>query len=691
MRSHRPSVLPLVVGVTGKRDLRGHDEAVRDTLRTIFDRLDAHCPRSDKILLTGLAEGADTLAAEEALRRPGWRVIAALPLAAEVYLQDFEAAAAAHLKALLADPRVHPLPLKPLLHPKTGRALDVEALARTEGATNEARNEHYEQLGLFIAEHCGLLIAIKNLDETPGRLGGTARVVHGRLHGRRDHPAADVVRRSQELAAAPPLGDPTVGPVWLIDLAAYEAPRAGPPFTVLMPGETDEAVPGSPSSLDPAGPSPSHEQLVRLSLADADQIEALNRRAMRLGAGAWRKVNEAAGPDTGDAGAMIQRAHQVFSGIQMSVNGRLKAGVWLLAAFFLAAITAFECYAELKPFDWSPWMSWVYLVAAIAAVAVNLFAAGRAWQPIAEDYRAIAEALRVQLAWWGAGLGGPAHRVDRFYLQGGHGSLARVRGMLSQSLNAALLTRPPARRVVGTEDHWISGQISYFRSRNASRQTALFWTEHTSWFLFAASLGSAACLALMQLSWRMPFLVVTLGPRELDPRLLLVALSASVVVALFLASVLIAPLANDEDESRTIWIKALGWLMAAVAGGFVAAGLCALATLLPDPRGGCQTAQCLADERWRLAKDMVAMAAILPVAAAGAIRFIAEKLSWSAELRGYKEAEARFRRGAEALAANPSPEARRQVITALGLDALRENEAWLRAHRERPLEPIVGG
>jgi hypothetical protein len=388
---------------------------------------------------------------------------------------------------------------------------------------------------------------------------------------------------------------------------------------------------------------------------------------------------------------MILRAHHVFSAIQMSVNGRLKACVWLLAACFLAAITAFECYVELKPFGWSPWMSWVYLVAAIAAVAVNLFAAGRAWQPIAEDYRAIAEALRVQLAWWGAGYTGAGHRVDRFYLQGGHGSLARVRGMLSQALNAALLTRSPARRSVGSEDHWISGQISYFRSRIASRQASLFWTEHTSWFLFAASLGSAACLALMQMAWRMPFLVVTLGPGDLDPRLLLVALSASVVLALFLASVLIAPLANDEDQSRTIWIKALGWLMAAVAGGFIAAGLFALATLLPDPRGGCQTAQCLADERWRLAKDMVAMAAILPVAAAGAIRFIAEKLSWSAELRGYKEAEARFRRGAEALADNPAADARRRIITALGLDALRENEAWLRAHRERPLEPIVGG
>jgi len=34
---------------------------------------------------------------------------------------------------------------------------------------------------------------------------------------------------------------------------------------------------------------------------------------------------------------------------------------------------------------------------------------------------------------------------------------------------------------------------------------------------------------------------------------------------------------------------------------------------------------------------------------------------------------------------------RRQIILALGAEALRENETWLREHRERPLEPIVGG
>ena len=34
---------------------------------------------------------------------------------------------------------------------------------------------------------------------------------------------------------------------------------------------------------------------------------------------------------------------------------------------------------------------------------------------------------------------------------------------------------------------------------------------------------------------------------------------------------------------------------------------------------------------------------------------------------------------------------RRRIILDLGQEALGENESWIRAHRERPLEPVVGG
>src|SRR3984893_12943403 len=46
------------------------------------------------------------------------------------------------------------------------------------------------------------------------------------------------------------------------------------------------------------------------------------------------------------------------------------------------------------------------------------------WEAVAEDYRAVAEILRVQRAWWSAGLNA---RVDREHLQGVDQDLAPIR------------------------------------------------------------------------------------------------------------------------------------------------------------------------------------------------------------------------------------------------------------------------
>jgi len=93
-------------------------------------------------------------------------------------------------------------------------------------------------------------------------------------------------------------------------------------------------------------------------------------------------------------------------------------------------------------------------------------------------------------------------------------------------------------------------------------------------------------------------------------------------------------------------------------------------------------------------KELIAMAVILPAAIAGALRYVADKSSWAAELSGYEHAVQHFRRGAAALAGARDMDEiaeHRELIRALGAEALSENEAWLRSHRERPLEPVVGG
>src|SRR3954453_2787819 len=89
-----PDRLPLVIGVTGHRDLRDEDvarlegegAAIVTGLRRDFLRND---PETPTIVLSALAEGADRLVARVALAQ-GARLIAPLPMPLDEYRRDFE-------------------------------------------------------------------------------------------------------------------------------------------------------------------------------------------------------------------------------------------------------------------------------------------------------------------------------------------------------------------------------------------------------------------------------------------------------------------------------------------------------------------------------------------------------------------------------------------------------------------------
>src|SRR5215469_15927105 len=89
-----PDRLPLVIGVTGHRDLRDEDvpqleaEVERIIAGLRSDYLDDG-NETPIIILSALAEGADRLVARVALRQ-GARLIAPLPMPREEYRRDFE-------------------------------------------------------------------------------------------------------------------------------------------------------------------------------------------------------------------------------------------------------------------------------------------------------------------------------------------------------------------------------------------------------------------------------------------------------------------------------------------------------------------------------------------------------------------------------------------------------------------------
>src|SRR5271156_6749563 len=81
---------PLVIGVTGHRDLRPEDmEKLEVKVREILGELRARDCSTPLVLLSALAEGADRLAAGIALEI-GARLVVPLPMPQDLYEQDFE-------------------------------------------------------------------------------------------------------------------------------------------------------------------------------------------------------------------------------------------------------------------------------------------------------------------------------------------------------------------------------------------------------------------------------------------------------------------------------------------------------------------------------------------------------------------------------------------------------------------------
>jgi hypothetical protein len=215
-----PDRLPLVIGVTGHRDLREEDVArLEAEVAAIIVRLRHDYLEDDGetpiIVLSALAEGADRLVARVALAQ-GARLIAPLPLPREEYRRDFEPGLkpgnAAEFDALLA--QAIAAPVIPFGH---GNSLE-------DVRTNpQKRAEQYRAVGLFITRHSNALIAIWDGDESNMAAGGTAEVVKFTREG---------IPLAVSRSARASLDGSEIGPV--IHVAAPRQKKGSPVSTVTV-------------------------------------------------------------------------------------------------------------------------------------------------------------------------------------------------------------------------------------------------------------------------------------------------------------------------------------------------------------------------------------------------------------------------------------------------------------------------
>ena len=459
------------IGITGHRDI--HPDAVADVREALRKELEALRVRFVTLpveLVTGLAEGADTLAAEIALEI-GVPVRAVLPMPRALYESDFKGAAHENFSRLANDERVilQELPLPP-------------GNVGQDFSDGLARDELYGRLMDYLVRRSNVLIALWD-GEVTGLTGGSSDVVVRYLSGSESQ---SLQTKSYEKIGDAELADDRS------DLAIWiETPRQSS-------GKGEREV--QTSYLVQAGTSGLFCRLPRIPAfvlerwsefdnyaRERASVTGTELTAYPISVPQDSKITEI----TSSIDMDFIRADQLALANQLQ-SDRLFKLFGLMAA--LMGLT-FLLYAKIAALKW-------FLIAYVGLFAAGfiLFAmsAKRGWFGRHLAFRALAEALRIRffLVLSGSGAAGPTRRllrltsIERFKGFGWIGAAIRCTEPLTYESSV-----PAEERVAATSERWVKDQAAYFSRKHHQLHSQHERLESVKKFLFlAAFLGAGSLL-----------------------------------------------------------------------------------------------------------------------------------------------------------------------------------------------------
>ena len=456
--------VPLVIGVTGHRDLREEDiEELKRKVGQVFDGIAkdylAAGGATPLVVLSSLAEGADQLVASVALER-GVILIAPLPMPLEEYRKDFQFGLApnalSEFDRLLA--RAAAAPEMPLLHGATIEALRDDARRRAI---------QYREAGLYIVRHCQILLALWDGDESDVKTGGTA----------------EIVRRQRE-------GSPLANCASV--RACIDGTEIGPIVTIVTPRR--KSTPGSVKiDAKPWG------RALAGSASDSDakawrDFETWIQLTTSFNADVTRFLRSKEGEAKVD-----QSFHHLFEALDAPALGvSARAHAMAEAPLFCSLYTVADALAQEYQQRFTRVWAWLFsfgflMVAALSFISnapshkiyalcayqalimgslgVYWLARRRRLQAKFLDYRALAEALRVAIFWK---IGRVDKSVAEIYPICQSPELSWIKSALL-SLECFGVEKPSAARLDDTRyrlcrDLWADGQLQYFKRRGKSHE-----------------------------------------------------------------------------------------------------------------------------------------------------------------------------------------------------------------------------
>jgi hypothetical protein len=437
---------PLVIGVSGHRDLRPGDlYDLINKVQAIFRNLRELYPSTPFILLSALAEGADRLVARVALEPENrTRLVVPLPMPQPLYETDFETAASLEdFRALLAQADYSfeiPLP----------NGVSQDAVAER----GPARDHQYELQGKYLALQSQILIALWDGVDS-GKTGGTSEVVKFQTQGL-------------------PRGD--------CDL---ETPELFPVYRIVTPRASNPVPAGTPFSLihiyPPAfgGDLKKAEGYYEQAFGNADEFNRLMvHGGPKLAAQAAQSKKDCVGDL--DEGQLTAKEALMLGRYGFADALAIRYQKWWLRAHRWLHVLVFVSYccfvlsAEIDTLRYQFLGLSVFFL--FGALWIYFPAKHVKLDNKTEDYRALAEGCRVRFFWQLAGI---HDSVADHYLGEQRTELDWIRrGLFGWEVD--LQAGWPGswaehrQRIEFVLEHWVDNQQRYFRKAHS---VSHFWAR----------------------------------------------------------------------------------------------------------------------------------------------------------------------------------------------------------------------
>jgi len=463
---------PLVIGVTGHRDLRPEDvEELKKQVREILNGLQTQYPSTPIILLSPLAEGADRLAASVALENVVWRRLAVpLPMPQPLYEQDFQTPdSLVEFHQLLAEAK-HRI------------AIPMQADEKQVAHGGAARDRQYEAMGKCIARESQILIALWDGTDS-GKIGGTAEIVKFQLHG------------------VPSQADCDLQPPELFPVYHIMTPRVSNPNPVGQPFKLEKKYPDSFKGEEKKKEAEDYYNQIFRNLEEFNQQilnggESLTAKAIKskhelLHDFDLANLSSNEGLDL-ERYAVADALAQDFQTKMQRMDKRLHWTVFL-------AFVCFVIFAHQEEH-----LSW--LLASSLGLLVIAYALVKWYFPHAkldsksQDYRAIAEGSRVRFFW---NLARIRESVAENYLGKQRTELDWIRnGLRGWELETHMAPQagppPQKNRLEEIRKLWIDGQLNYFGPATAKMEKKFERLEGLkvicAWLSFATAVVTLVAL-----------------------------------------------------------------------------------------------------------------------------------------------------------------------------------------------------